>query len=155
MHPCWVDEYHEYDLRSAPESTLLYEETELNVGLTQTLMPIILLGEMECLLTCIKNKASMQGWGYAPVWTCQYIEQSCPQRSQLSVSSISDHGPEASKLNGKAICGPRYPPKQWRPAEIPYSISKWSLFEWTASKQTRDLMASRWSYHSDRNIGQG
>ena len=67
MHPCWVDEYHEYDLRSAPESTLLYEETELNVGLTQTLMPIISLSEMECLRTCIKTKASMQGWGHALV----------------------------------------------------------------------------------------
>ena len=154
-HPYWVNEYCESDLRSAPRSTLLYEETELNVGLTQTLMPITSLGETECLCTCIKTKASMQGWGHAPVWTCQNIEQRCPQWSQLSISPVSNHGPKASKLNGKAICDPRYPPKQWRPVDIPYSISRQSLFEWTASKQTRDLMALGWSYNSDRNVGQG
>ena len=153
MHPCWVDEYRESDLELALWSTLLYEETELNVGLTQTLMPITSLGETECLCTCIKTKASMQRMGYAPVWTCQNIKRRCPQRSQLFVSSISDHGPEASKLNGKAICDPRYPLKQWRPADIPYSISKWSLSKWTTSKQTRDLMASGWFYDLDRNVG--
>ena len=66
-HPCWVNEYHEFDLGSAPKITLLYKETELNVGLTQTLMPITLLGETECLRTGVKTKASMQGWGHAPV----------------------------------------------------------------------------------------
>ena len=65
--PCWVNEYCESDLGSVPRSILLYEETELNVGLTQTLMPIISLSEMECLRTCIKTKASMQGWGHALV----------------------------------------------------------------------------------------
>ena len=39
MHPCWVDEYRESDLGSDLRSTLLYEETGLNVGLTQTLLP--------------------------------------------------------------------------------------------------------------------
>ena len=34
MHPYWVDEYRESDLESNPRSTLLYEETELNAGLT-------------------------------------------------------------------------------------------------------------------------
>ena len=67
MHPYWVDEYREFDLESDPRSTLLYEETELNVGLTQTLMPITSLGEMECLRTCTKTTTSMQGWGHAPV----------------------------------------------------------------------------------------
>ena len=66
-HPCWVNEFRESDLGSAPRNTLLYEETELNVGLIQTLMPIISLGETECLRTCIKNKASMQGWGHTLV----------------------------------------------------------------------------------------
>ena len=33
------------------------------------------------------------------------------QWSRLSVSSISNHGPEASKLNGEAICDPRYSPR--------------------------------------------
>ena len=67
MHPYWVDEYRESDLESDPRSTLLYEETELNAGLTQTLMPITSLGETECLLTCTKTTASMQGWGHALV----------------------------------------------------------------------------------------
>ena len=67
MHPYWVDEYRESDLESDPRSTLLYEETELNAGLTQTLLPIISLGETECLRTCTKTKASMQGWGHALV----------------------------------------------------------------------------------------
>ena len=133
-HPCWVNEYRESYPRSAPRSTLLYEEIELNVGLTQTLMPITSLGKMECLRTCTKTKANMQGWGHALVWTCQNIEQRCSQRSQLSISSVSDHGPEASKLNGKAICDPRYPLKQWRPVDIAYSISRQSLPEWTVSK---------------------
>ena len=66
-HPCWVNEYREFELRSVPRSTLLYEETELYVGLTQTLMPIASLGETECLLTCTKTTASMQGWGHALV----------------------------------------------------------------------------------------
>ena len=67
MHPCWVDEYSESDLGSGPRSTLLYEETKLNVGFTQTLMAITSLGETECLRTCTKTKASMQGWGHALV----------------------------------------------------------------------------------------
>ena len=67
MHPYWVDEYRESDLESDPRSTLLYEETELNAGLTQTLMPITSLGETECLRTCTKTTANMQGWGHAPV----------------------------------------------------------------------------------------
>ena len=155
MHPCWVDEYRESDLGSGPRSTLLYEETKLNVRLTQTLMAITSLGEKECLRTCTKTKASMQGWGHALVWMCQNIKQRCPQRSQLSVSSVSNHGLKASKLNGKAICDPWYPLKQWRLVNIPYSISRRSLSEWTASKQTRDLMASGWSYDLDRNVGRG
>ena len=57
MHPCWVNEYREFDLGSDPRSTLLYEETELNAGLTQTLMSITLLGETECLRTCIKSQS--------------------------------------------------------------------------------------------------
>ena len=61
MHPYWVD-----DLESDPRSTLLYEETELNAGLTQTLMPITSLGETECLRTCTKTTASMQGWEGMP-----------------------------------------------------------------------------------------
>ena len=67
MHSYWVDEYRESDLESDPRSTLLYDETELNAGLTQTLMPITLLGETECLRTCTKTTASMQEWGHAPV----------------------------------------------------------------------------------------
>ena len=66
-HPCWVNKYHEFDLRSAPRSTLLYEETKLNVGLTQTLISKTTLSEMDFLRTCVRAKASMQGWGYAPV----------------------------------------------------------------------------------------
>ena len=66
MHPYWVDEYREFDLELDPRSTLLYEETELNVGLTQTLMSITLLGETECLCTCTKTTASMQGWEGMP-----------------------------------------------------------------------------------------
>ena len=154
-HPCWVNEYHEFDLRSAPRSTLLYEETKLNVGLTQTLISKTSLGKTDCLYTCVRAKASMQGWGYALVWPCQSIKQRHPQWSQLFISSASDHGLEVSKLNGKEICDPWYHPKQWRPINIPYSISRRSLSEWTALKQTRDLMASGWSYDSDRNVGQG
>ena len=153
-HPCWVNEYHEFDLMSAPKSTVLYEETNLNVGLTQTLISKRFLGETDCLRTCVRVEASMQEWGYAPVWICQSIKQRRPQWSQLFVSSASNHGPEASKLNRKAICDPRYSPKKWRPVDILYSISRRSLFEWTESKQTRDLMALGWSYDSDRNVGQ-
>ena len=67
MHPCWVDEYRESDLGSDLRSTLLYEETGLNEGLTQTLMSITLLGETECLRTCIRAKANMQVWEHALV----------------------------------------------------------------------------------------
>ena len=66
-HPCWVNEYHEFDLGSAPKITLLYKETELNVGLTQTLISKTSLGETDCLRTCARAKANMQGWRYAPV----------------------------------------------------------------------------------------
>ena len=59
--PCWVNEYREFDLRSALKSTLLYEETKLNVGLTQTLISKTSLGEMDCLRTCVRAEASMQG----------------------------------------------------------------------------------------------
>ena len=134
VHPCWVNEYHEFDLRSVPRSTLLYEETKLNVGLTQTLISKTSLGETDCLRTCVRAEANMQGWGHAPVWTCQSIKQRRPQRSQLSVSSASYHGPDARKLNGKAICDPRYSLKQWKPIDISYSISRWSLSEWTMLK---------------------
>ena len=66
-HPCWVNEYREFDLRLAPISTLLYEETKLNVGFAQTLISKTSLGETDCLRTCVRVKASMQGWGYALV----------------------------------------------------------------------------------------
>ena len=66
-HPCWVNEYYEFDLRSALRSTLLYEKTKLNVVLTQTLISKTSLGEMDCLRTCVRAEANMQGWGYAPV----------------------------------------------------------------------------------------
>ena len=118
-HPCWVNEYCEFDRKLAPKSTLLYEETKLNVGLTQTLISKASLGETDCLRTCVRVEASMQGWGYASIWTCQSIKQRRPQWSQLSVSSAFDHWPEASKLNGKAICDPRYSSKQWRHVDIP------------------------------------
>ena len=66
-HPYWVNEYLEFDLRSAPKSTLLYEETKLNVELTQTLISKTSLGETNCLRTCVRAEASIQGLGYAPV----------------------------------------------------------------------------------------
>ena len=66
-HPCWVNEYREFDLRLAPRSTLLYEETKLNVGLTQILISKTSLGETDCPRTCVRLEANMQGWGYAPV----------------------------------------------------------------------------------------
>ena len=58
------------------------------------------------------------------------------------------------KTEWKAICDPRYSLKQWRHVDIPYSINRRSLSEWTTSKQTWDLMALGWSHDSDRNVGQ-
>ena len=66
-HPCWVNEYRESDPQLALKSALLYEETKLNSGLTQTLMPKTSLGEIDCLCTYVRAKANMNGWGYAPV----------------------------------------------------------------------------------------
>ena len=66
-HPCWVNEYYEFDLKSAPRNTLLYEKTKLNMGLTQTLISKTSLGETDYLRTCVRAEASMQGWGYASV----------------------------------------------------------------------------------------
>ena len=153
-HLCWVNEYREFDLRSAPRSTLLYEETKLNVGLTQTLISKTSLGETDCLRTCVRAEANMQGLGVCPSMNMSKHQAKTPSMSQLSISSASDHGPKARKLNGKAICDLRYSLKQWRPVDISYSINRRSLSQWTVSKQTRDLMASGWSYDSDRNVGQ-
>ena len=66
-HPRWVNEYLESDPRSCPKSALLYEETKLNMRLTQTLMPKTSLGETDCLYTCVRAKVNMKGWGYAQV----------------------------------------------------------------------------------------
>ena len=66
-HPCWVNEYRESDPRLALKKALLYEETKLNTGLTQTLMPKMSLGKTDYLCTCVRAKASMKGWGYAPM----------------------------------------------------------------------------------------
>ena len=65
--PCCANEYHESDPRSTLKSALLYEETKLNTGLTQTLMLKMCLGETNCLCTCVRAKARMKGWGYALV----------------------------------------------------------------------------------------
>ena len=81
VHTRWVNEYRESDSESALKSTPLYEETKLNMGLTQTLISKTSLGKTDCLRTCVRAKASMQGWGYAPVWICQSIKQRCPQQS--------------------------------------------------------------------------
>ena len=67
MHTRWVNEYRESDSESALKSTPLYEETKLNVGLAQTLISKTSLGKTDCLRTCVRAKASMQGWGYALV----------------------------------------------------------------------------------------
>ena len=66
MHPYWVNEYLESDIESDPRSTLLYEETELNAGLTQTLMSITSLGETECLRTVTKNHSQHARMGACP-----------------------------------------------------------------------------------------
>ena len=72
-HPCLVNEYRESDPRSALKSALLYEETKMNTGLTQTLMPKTSLGKTDWLCACVRAKASMQGWGYAQ---CECVKAS-------------------------------------------------------------------------------
>ena len=59
-HPCWVNEYRESNPWSALKSAVLYEETKLNMGLTQTLMPKMSLGETDYQCTCVRTKANMK-----------------------------------------------------------------------------------------------
>ena len=110
--------------------------------------------KMDGMCTCKNWSHHARVWGSMNMLK-QQAKVRCPRQSQLSASSTSDRGPEAKRLNGESIMCFLNILKKWRSIDIRTLTSGWSLSKWNMSKQTWNLVASEWSYNSNRNEGQG